>query len=100
MKQKMKQLGLTELRISKDSIKTLCAQMRDWILKCEYEHDGMELSATSERYLVVMASWVKERVMMRMKINPKEFTMEEAQEIALKFTHKDEAVATANDYKQ
>jgi hypothetical protein len=55
---------------TKDSIKTLCAQMRDWILKREYEHDGMELSATSERYLVAMASWVKERVMMRMKVNP------------------------------
>ena len=74
--------------------------MRDWILKREYERDGMELSATSERYLVAMASWVKERVMMRLKVKPEDFTMEEAQEIALKFTHKDEAVATANDYKQ
>ncbi len=85
---------------TKDSNKTLCAQMRDWILKHEYEHDGMELSATSERYLVVMASWVKERVMMRMKIKPKGFTMEEAQEVALKLMLKHEATATAKDYKQ
>jgi hypothetical protein len=40
-----------------------------------------------------------ERVMMRMKVKPEEFTMEEAQEVALKLTLKDEAIATAKDYK-
>jgi hypothetical protein len=65
-------LGLSSMDglhiFSKDSIKTLCAQIRVWIFKREYEHDGMELSATSERCLVAMASWVKEQVMTRMKI--------------------------------
>jgi hypothetical protein len=84
---------------TKDSIKTLCAQMRDWILKREYERDGMELSATSERYLVAMASWVKERVMMRLKVKPEDFTLDEAQDMAVKLTLKDEAVAAAKDYK-
>ncbi len=84
---------------SKDSIKTLCAQMRDWILKHEYEHESMELFATSECYLVAMTNWVKEQVMMRMKIKPDEFTMEEAQEVALKLTLKDEAAVTTKDCK-
>lgn len=33
---------------SKDNVKTLSAQMRDWIIKHEYECDGMELSAMSK----------------------------------------------------
>jgi hypothetical protein len=66
--------------------------------KREYDKDGMELSAT-ERYLVVMVTWVRQRVLYGIKVNPDNFTLEVVQEEAMKLTMRDEAINQSKDYK-
>jgi hypothetical protein len=67
--------------------------------KREYDRDGMELSTTTERYLVAMVTWVRQRVLYGIKVNPDNFTLEVAQEEAMKLTIRDEAINQSKDYK-
>jgi hypothetical protein len=59
----------------------------------------MELSTTTERYLVAMVTWVRQRVLYGIKVNPDNFTLEVAQEEAMKLTMRDEAINQSKDYK-
>jgi hypothetical protein len=69
------------------------------MMKRECDKDGMELSTTTERYLIAMVAWVRQRVLYDIKVNPDNFSLEVAQEEAMKLNMRDEAINQSKDCK-